>query len=66
MRKKAEKIASREKQLKEEIEKLALEQKKLAEVHQEIAEEKTRRMERIYSQSVQKELEVIELKKEDF
>ena len=63
MRKKAEKIASREKQLKEEIEKLALEQKKLAEVHREIAEEKTRRMERIYSQSVQKELEVIELKK---
>jgi len=66
MRKKAEKIASREKQLKEEIGKLALEQKKLAEVHREIAEEKTRRMERIYSQSVQKELEVIELKKEDF
>ena len=63
MRQKAEKIAKRERKLKEEIGKIALQQKKLAEIQREIAEEKTKRMERIYHQFAQKELEMVELKK---
>jgi len=62
MREKAEKMVIREKKLKEEIGKIVLEQKKIAEVHQEIAEERTRRMERVYSEAVEKGLEVIKLK----
>ena len=63
MREKAEKIAERERQLKVEIGKLALEQKKLAETQREIAQERQRKIERIYHQFTQKELEMIELKK---